>query len=232
MANKENTETGNHNLENVEQALTKTEQFIEDKSKLLTYIVLGVIIVVSAFLGFQRFYLAPLETEAQASMFVAEQYFEKDSFNLAINGDGNNWGFLDIIDEYGLTKSANLAKYYTGISYLHLGNYEEAITYLKKFKSKDMIVGTVALGAIGDAYAELNNNNKEAISYYEKAADRKANNFTTPIYLKKAAMLYELEGDNKSALKLYETIKNDYPETQEGKNAEKYIARVKGLLNK
>lgn len=219
----------NSNFENVESALTKTEQFIEDKSKILTYVVLGIILIVAAYLGFKKFYIAPLEVEAQSSMFVAEQYFQKDSFNLAINGDGNNWGFIDIIDEYGLTKAANLSKYYVGISYLHLGEYEEAISYLKKFKSKDIMVGAIALGAIGDAYSELEQPEK-AVSYYKKAMSHKPNDFTTPIYLKKMALIYESQDDYKKAINIYEEIKNKYAKSQEGKNIEKYIARAKALL--
>lgn len=219
------------NFENVESALTKTEQFIEDNRKILTYVIVGIFLVVAAYLGFKRFYIAPLEGEAKTSMFVAEQYFQKDSFNLAINGDGNNWGFLDIIDEYGLTKSANLAKYYVGISYLNLGQYEEAISYLKKFKSNDMMVSVVAVGAIGDAYAELEQIDK-AISYYKKASTKNPNDFTSPIYLKKEAQLYELQGDYKKAISIYEEIKTKYAESQEGKNIDKFIAKAKILLEK
>lgn len=219
------------NFENVESALTKTEQFIEDNRKILTYIIIGLFLVVAAYLGFKRFYVAPLETEAKAGMFVAEQYFQKDSFNLAINGDGNNWGFLDVIDEYGLTKSANLARYYVGISYLNLGQYEEAISYLKKFKSKDMMVSVVAIGAIGDAYAELGQIDK-AISYYKKASTKNPNDFTSPIYLKKEAQLYESKEDYKKAISIYEEIKAKYAESQEGKNIDKFIAKAKTLLEK
>ncbi len=121
------------NLQELESALTKTEHFIEDNQKIITYVVGAIILVVVIYLGFTKFYLQPKEEEAQSQMFMAENYFEKDSFNLAINGDGNYLGFLDIIDDYGITESANLAKYYTGISYLHLGQYEEALDYLNRF---------------------------------------------------------------------------------------------------
>ncbi|MGC9353394.1 MAG: tetratricopeptide repeat protein, partial [Mariniphaga sp.] len=115
------------NLQELESALTKTERFIEENQKPITYVVGAIILIVIAYLGFTRFYLQPREKEAQSQMFMAENYFERDSFNLAINGDGNYLGFLDIIDDYGMTKSANLAKYYTAISYLHLGQYEDAL---------------------------------------------------------------------------------------------------------
>lgn len=219
------------NLVGVESALTRTEQFIEDNQKTLTYIVGVVVLVVTAYLGFQKFYVAPLEVEAQSSMFVAEQYFQKDSFNLAVNGDGNNWGFLDIIEDYKMTQSANLAKYYTGISYLHLGEYEEAISYLKKFKSSDMMVSTIAIGALGDAYSEMDEYGK-AISQYEKAAANSTNEFTTPVYLSKAALLYEKQGELKKAISIYEDLKANFANSQEGRNADKYITRAKVQLER
>ncbi len=214
------------NLQEFESALTKTEQFIEDNQKLLSFIVLGALIIVSSYLAFQKFIVDPKEDEAQSYMFVAEQYFQKDSFNLALNGDGNYYGFLNIIDEFGFTKASKLSKYYAGICYLHLGDFEEAISYLKKFNTSDLMVNSVANGAIGDAYSELGETSK-AISYYETAANRKPNSFSTPIYLNKAALLYEAEGNFKKAIELYEQIKNDYPQSQEGRSADKMIAKAK-----
>ena len=143
------------NLQELESALTKTEQFIEDNQKKITYVVGAIVVLVGAFLAFNRFYLQPKEKEALNQMFMAEDYFEKDSFNLAINGDGNYLGFLDIIDDYGMTKSANRAKYYTGIAYLHMGQFEDAIEYLKKFKTDDLLLAPVKTGAIGDVMLEL-----------------------------------------------------------------------------
>ena len=109
------------NLQELESALTKTEQFIEDNQKIISYVVGALVWVVAGYLGFNKFYLQPKQEEANSQMFMAIDYFEKDSFNLAINGDGNYLGFLDIVDDYGITKAANLADYYLGISYLRLG---------------------------------------------------------------------------------------------------------------
>jgi len=218
----------NHQDDNqigIEVALTKSEQFIEDNQKTLSFIAIGIIVIISLYMSFQKFYIEPKEEDAKSSMFVAEQYFQKDSFNLALNGDGNYFGFLDIIDSYKMTKASNLSKYYAGICYLQLGDYEDAISYLSKFSSKDIIISAIANGAIGDAYSELKDYNK-AISYYEKAT-KTPNNFSTPIYLNKAAQLYEEIGNYKKALSLYEIIKKEYSKSQEGRNIEKYIARVK-----
>lgn len=214
------------NLQELESALTKTEQFIEDYQKQIIYVIGAVVVGVAAFLAFNKFYLQPKEEEALSQMFMAENYFEKDSFDLAINGDGNYLGFLDIIDDYGLTKSANRAKYYTGISYLHIGQYEDAIDYLKKFKTRDLLLAPVKAGAIGDAMLELGDS-EGALKQYTKAFSANDNELTSPVYKMKAARLLESMNKPEEALKLYEEIKNEYPESPEGTMVDRYIARVK-----
>ncbi len=213
------------NLHELESALTKTERFIEENQKPITYAVGALILVVVAYLGFDKFYLEPREQEAQSQMFMAESYFEKDSFNLAINGDGNYLGFLDIIDDYGMTKSANLANYYTGISYLYLGQHEDALDYLNDFDTKDLLLGPVAEGAKGDAELELGNTDA-ALKHYRKAYTMNDNELTSPVYMMKAATLLESVDELEDALAIYKEIKEKYPDSNEGRNIEKYISRV------
>jgi len=219
------------NLEVVEHALSSTEHFIEQNQKTITIALIVIVAVVGIFLGYKKFIVSPKEKEAKNEIFAAEQYFEKDSFNLALNGDGNNLGFIDVIDKYKSTKPGKLARYYAGISYLKLGKYQEAIDQLKKFNLKDKLVRPISIGATGDAYAELGNT-QEAINYYIKAARYNANEFTTPIYLMKAGELLEASKDYKKAISLYEEIQKDYAESAEGRKIEKYIARAQDGLNK
>jgi tetratricopeptide (TPR) repeat protein len=218
------------NLQELESALTRTEQFIEDNQKRITYAIGAIILVVAGYLGFNKFYLQPKEDEARSQMFMAIDYFEKDSFNLAINGDGNYLGFLDIIDDYGVTKAANRANYYTGISYLYLGQYEDAIDYLNDFKTKDMLLAPVAEGAKGDAYLELGEQDN-ALKHYKKAIALSDNELTTPVYMMKAARLLESMDELEGALSMYEDIKEKYPNSTEGTNVDRYIARVKIKLS-
>ena len=228
MAKKKTQDVGN--LQELESALTKTEQFIEDNRKIISYVVGGIILVVAVYLGFNRFYLLPKEKEANSQMFMAENYFEKDSFNLALNGDGNYLGFLDIIDDYGITKAANRANYYAGISYLHLGQYEEALNYLNDFNTDDLLLGPVTEGAKGDAYLEMGDN-ESALKHYKKAYTLTDNELTVPVYMMKAATLLESMDELKEAMNLYQEIKTRYPKSAEGTNADRYIARVKIKLN-
>jgi tetratricopeptide (TPR) repeat protein len=216
-------------FENVENALSKTEHYIEENQKSLTIIVVAIIIIVGGYLGYKRFVETPMENESRSQMWMAEQYFAKDSFNLALNGDGNYLGFLDIIEEYSITKSANLANYYSGISYLRLGQFENAIEYLKRFESDDKMVAPIAYGAIGDAYTELNNLD-DALVFYNKAVNTSENNFTTPIYLMKIGIVHKQNGDYKKALETYKRIEKDFPGTAEGLQVSKYIAQIEVLM--
>ena len=218
-------------IEKVEQAFSRTELFIEKNQKIILIVVGVLVVVVLGYFGFNRFYLAPRETEAQGQMFMAEKYFEMDSLNKALNGDGNYLGFLDIIDQYGITKCGNLSHYYAGICYLKKGEYDNAIEHLKKFSSGDEIIGPMADMAIGDAYMELKQVDK-AIDYYLKGADKKKNEFTTPVILMKAGWAYEEQAKYDKALEVYKRIKEEYPRSTEGREIPKYIAKMEGLLKK
>jgi len=213
-------------VEGVEQALTRAEQFIETYQKQIIWVVSAILGIVVLYMSFHRFYVEKKSQEAAAQMFPAEQYFERDDWERALDGDGNNLGFTDVISDYRFTPSANLAKYYAGLCFLHLGEYEDAISFLSKFKSKDKILSSIALGSMGDAYAQLEEPNK-AINFYKKAAERRNNDFTSPLYLLRAGILLENEGRLKEAGEMYERIKTDYAASTEGRNIDKYIARVK-----
>jgi tetratricopeptide (TPR) repeat protein len=215
--------------EGVESALTRTERFIEENQKSIIRVVTVLLALTAIFLGLKRFYLLPRDNEALSQMFVAEQYFETDSFNLALYGDGNYSGFIEIIQDYGLTKAANLSQYYAGISYLRLGEYEDALDYLRKFRSSDKMVAPIAEGAKGDACVELGEMEK-GLDYYLKAAKKSKNNFTTPIYLVKAAQVYEHLQEYNKAMDVYNQIKSDFPDYARNNNIDKYIARLQAKL--
>ena len=214
----------------LQETYGKAEKFVEDNRNMVLGIVGGILVLILAFLAFNNLYVPGQEKEAQAEMYVAERYFKQDSFNLALNGDGNYPGFLEIIDSYsGMTDATNLASYYAGVSYLNLGDYDNAVTYLKKFDGDDEVISTMALGALGDAYSELGDMSN-AISYYKKAANNSENEFTATMYWLRAGQAMELEGDNSGAKSAYETIKQEYPNSQVGQSIDKYIARVEAKM--
>lgn len=218
-------------FENIEEALTRGEKFIESNQKVLINAVLVVLVIIAAFLGYNKFIKQPRVEEASKQIFGAQNYFEKDSFNLALNGDGNVTGFLEIADNYGSTPAGNLAKYYAGLSYLYLGDYQNAIHYLEKFSSDDLLLSNMAVANIGDAYMQLGEY-KKAADYYQKAASSKVNDFSTPIFLMKNALAYEKAGDYASALKVYERVEKEFPNTPEARDIEKYIVKAQMNLKK
>lgn len=226
---KENVQRDEERLEQIETTLGKTEMFIEDHSKAITIVVAAVIVVVLAIFGFKKFVMEPREANADQAIYHAEQLFEKDDFATALNGDGNIDGFLNIINEYGGTKSGNLARYYAGICYLNMGDFNNAIKFLSEYKGKDQFVKPLATGAMGDAYMELDNA-AEAAKCYEKAAKDTKNIITSPMFLTKAAYAYEMVENYKKALEMYNIIRDEYPTSNEGFYVMKNIAYIEAKM--
>ena len=210
----------------IQQTISKTEKYFEDNKKSILIVVAGIVVIIAAYFGWQKMIVEPAEQEAQQQLFWAERYFEKDSVKQAMNGDGTHMGLIDIVDQYSGTPSGNLATYYLGICYLNTGKYEEAIASLEDFDAEDVMLGPVATAAIGDANMELGRT-EYAIDYYLKASNMYKNEFTTPIFLMKAGSAYESMNNFADALKVYEQVKTDFPETREGKEIDKYIAYAK-----
>ncbi len=216
-------------VSNVEQTLSKTEQYLEENYKSIL-IGLAVIVGLVGIIWLGKLYLNKRNDEAQSQMYQAERYLAIDSLYLALNGDGNYLGFLDIADDYKFTNTGNLARYSAGMCYLHLGEYQAAIDFLNKYSKKDVVLGSLAIGAIGDAYIELGDLDK-GVSKYIEAADFAHNSFNTPLFLMKAGEIHELNGNYSEALNIYERIESEYPTSTEGTTIEKYIARVKLLIS-
>jgi tetratricopeptide (TPR) repeat protein len=225
---KKSKEENPQGIKNVEQTLTRTEHYLEENYKLLLTI-LGVVVVLVGIFWVGRLWLNKKNDEAQSQMYQAQKWLEMDSLKLALNGDGNYLGFIDIADNYKMTKAGNLAKYSAGICYLHLGEYDNAIEYLNKYSKKEKLIGSIATGATGDAYVESGDLDK-GVSKYIEAAEMAKNAFSTPMFLMKAGQLYELQGKFADAMKMYERIQREYPESTEGTSVDKYIARVKLLI--
>ena len=235
------TKASNSSAEqNVGEIFSKSEQFIEKYQKQIIIGIVTVIVLVVAILGVRHGYLIPKEREAENAMFKAEDLFGQNQYKLALEGDSATIiGFEEIIDQYGFTKSANLAKAYAGICHYKLGDIESALKYLKDFSASDHMISPSIVGLIGDcyvdlAYADPSNVDKkkveQGIDYFNKAASKADNNLLSPIFLKKAALAYESLGNYKKALEIYKQIKDKHSDSLEGSNIEKYIERVQSLI--
>lgn len=209
----------------LQEKILHAENWLERNPKILLGIAGILLLVVGGYFGF-KYYKDQQEAEAQRQMFQAVFYFEADSLNLALNGDGNNLGFLDIIEDFGITDAANLANFYTGAIYLKQGKFELARLYLDDFSSNDLLVQARAYSLIGDTHME-EGNFEDAAKWYEKAADYKPNKFFSPAYLMKAALAYEQLNENEKAREMYDEVINKYWDSAEYQNARKFKARLK-----
>ncbi len=200
--------------------------------RIVVLVITGLIL---GYFAFQKLYKGPQEEKARNAMYQAEEAFRNNSFQVALEGKKEVGkqapGFLEVIDDYSGTKAGNLANYYAGICYKNLKQYDKAIKYLEDFNADDYLLKSVAVSAQGDCYFGLGKYEKAAATY-EKAAGINPNNFSTPIYLQRAGLAYEKAGKATEALKAYEKLKSKYPFSTEGKDADKYITRVKATQGK
>ena len=180
----------------LDETASRSEQWIEKNSKPLFYGLVAIAVVILGYLGYNKYIIEPTETEAANELAFPRKHFNQantvsvgvDSLlNLGLEGADGKFGFVDIASTYSGTKAGNLANYYAGLSYLQLKQYDKAIDYLSKFSSSDALIGPTAIGAIGDAFADINQP-KDALKYYEEAANKTANEYSTPLFLFKAGI--------------------------------------------
>jgi tetratricopeptide (TPR) repeat protein len=207
-------------------ARDKVQGFLDQYKKLISGVALGVLAAVLVGWGYMAFIKKPKEKNAQVQIIRAQQYFEMDSFNLALNGDGQYLGFEAIIDQFGGTKAGMGARLYAGISALYTGDFQKAVDHLDRFKTSDALLNARKYGCLADAYAELDNMDA-ALSNYQKAVKAAPDNeILTPGYLLRLAKVQEIQGKKEDAAASYKQLSDNFPESMEGKAAEKELARL------
>jgi len=213
--------------EGADEVIAKAKDFWTKNGMLLTIASVIVIVIVGGWYVYTNYFVKPKETKAVEAIFKAEDYYRMDSVTLALNGDGQNWGFLKVIKEYGGTKAGNLANFYAGSCYIKLNDNENAIKYLKKFSGDSKMVQARAYKLIGDAYADLGKNS-DALSYYKKAAHHFEEDETNASeYLFYAAYLADrVMKDQKEAIALYKEIKEKFPKSNQGQQVDNYLAQL------
>ena len=214
------------NFENIGEALTTSEQFLEKNQRIIITVLLIVIALVGAFLAYHYLYKGPRNEKAQTAIFKGERYFQNGNDSLALFGNGNDYiGFESIVNQYKGTRTADLARAYAGISYSRMGNNEKALEHLKKFKGGDLLISPAVTGAIGDVYMNMGQTD-EAISNFLKAAKEADNEMLSPIYYKKAGEAYLSKADYDKAIEIFTRIKETYLNSPESREADKFIQQA------
>jgi tetratricopeptide (TPR) repeat protein len=209
-----------------DDTVTRLQGYWVKYSKPAAIIIAAAVLIFGGWFAYNAWFVQPKEEQAEKAIYKAQQYFAEDSSYKALHGDGLNKGVLAVINNYNGTKTANLAKFYAGVSYLKLGKFKEAADYLKDFTTDSKPVQMKAYGCLGDAYSELNKKS-EAIDAYKKAASTfEADEINSAEYLFRAALLSEVNGNNKDALDLYKQLKDKFPATLRGSQVDKYIYRL------
>jgi tetratricopeptide (TPR) repeat protein len=208
------------------QARVQATTFFERNQKVILGILIGLVVIVGGWFGYNNLIKEPKEQKAMSQMWKAQMQFEQDSLVASLENPGGGYlGFLQIAKDYKGTKAGNLANFYAGIAYLNLGNFESALKYLNEYSPSGSIGPNMKYGALGDVYSELNQQEK-AIENYRKASSVSDNSLLTPYYLKKEALLLQSQNEVAKALDIFKRIKSEYPNSNEALSIDKYIARA------
>ena len=200
--------------------------FLKYKKAIITVVVALIVIIVGAVL-YKTYIAEPREQQASTAIAKGQQYFEMGLFKQALEGDSAGYkGFAKLADEYSTTAAGNLSNLYAGLCNAQLGKWEDAVKFLEAYDlSEDAMVSPAALGALGNAYAHLNQLDK-AVETLKKAADKADNNSLSPTFLIQAGQILESQGKNDEALKLYQTVKEKYFNSMQYQTIDQYIERV------
>jgi tetratricopeptide (TPR) repeat protein len=213
-------------LEEEKNPVAELQNIWERYGKQASYVLIALIVIVGGFFVYRNMFSEPNEKNATEAMFRAEQYYRLDSARLALNGDNVNAGFLKVIARYSGTRAANLASFYAGSCYLQLGDYNNAVKYLKDFSTSVQLVQERDYGLLGDAYSELNRKEEAAEQYKKAGTYYEKDELLSPEYLFRSGYLYESMGKTQDAIAMYRLIKDKYPTSQRGAEIDKYLARL------
>src|SRR5580658_426668 len=201
----------------------------ERYGKQASYVLIALVVLIGGYIGYRKWVAEPNEKLAVSAMFRAEAYYRMDSARLALNGDNINYGFLKVISRYGGTKAANLATFYAGSCYMKLGDFNNAVKYLKDFSTSVQILQERDYGLLGDAYSELNRKEEAAEQYKKAGTYFEKDELFFPEYLFRSGYLYESMGKTQDAITMYRMIKDKYPQSQRGVEIDKYLGRLGAL---
>lgn len=227
MANRTRTQPGAEKITipDEQEVLDNLQSKYEKNKKSINTAVTVILVVVVGYFAYTNLYQQPKNDKAAGAVAYAEKYFQADSLNLALNGDGQHQGFLKIIKKYDGTPTANISHYYAGVCYLRMGDFKNAIKHLEDFNGKGTIVEYAAWGALGDAYME-SGNTKKGIESYEKAVKGKDNTMYNPVYLKRLGVANEIAKKPEDAKKAYTRLRDEYPMSEQARDMDKALARL------
>ncbi len=213
-------------LEEEKNPIAQLENAWDKYGKTASYVLVALIVIVGGYFAYKSMVSEPNEKKAVEAMFRAEEYYRQDSARLALNGDNINAGFLKIISKYGGTRAANLANFYAGSCYLKLGDFANAVKYLKEFSTSVKQLQERDYGLLGDAYSELNKKEEAAEQYKKAGTYFDKDELFSPEYLFRSGYLYESMGKTQEAIAMYRIIKDKYPTSPRGADIDKYLARL------
>ena len=204
----------------IQEQANKAEAFFEKYKKAIIICVVALILIVVGAILCNNYYLEPRENEASTELAKSQELFAQEQYDKALAG------FQKIASDYTSTDAGNLAQLYIGLCQANLGKWQEAVNALESFSTQDdAMISPAAEGALGNAYANLNQLDK-AVEHLKSAAKMADNNSLSPTFLIQAGEILESQGKKDEALKLYQEVKEKYFNSMQYQTIDEYIERA------
>ena len=218
-------------FESLDQTASRSEAFISQYQNFILIAVAVVVTGVLGYLAYDSFVAQPKAAEAVNELNQAQYFFElavnsteSDSlYRLALEGGEGKYGFLDIIDNYSGTPAAKLATYSAGMAYLNLKEYENAINYLDNFSSDDVMLSALSKGAIGDAFAQLEQPDEAFNTTYKQQT--LAITHLVPLNISLRQPFRSADWQSRSGTIVFKRIKKEYPQAPEAARVDVQIGK-------
>ena len=212
-----------------EATLNNSEAVFFKYGKQIIIAIVVLIVIIGGFVAYKTLISEPQEQEASKKKKKSQTLFNAQQYDQALKG------FMKVQSDYGSTEAGNLANLYIALCYAHSAkpNWASAAQYAEKFStSDDQIISPASQMALGDIYAN-NNQNDKAVESLKKAAqmadaqaDENTNLSIAPLALRKAGIILESEGKKAEASEIYKEIKKKYVNSPIFQDIDKYIERA------
>jgi predicted negative regulator of RcsB-dependent stress response len=212
-------------IPSADEQLEGVKNFYESNKNMVNYGLGALAVLLIGYFAYTFFLKGPKEEKAADELAMASTFMMMDSTSWMVNGDGSYSGAAKVADKYSGTKAGNTAAYMAGMGYLKMGDFKNAIKYLEQFDGNGSMLGTLAEGSLGDAYWE-NKQEDKALAAYEKAGADEDNFQFAPMFLQRAAVIYEKQGKTKEAIAAYTRIKEKFSASSISRDVDKYLARL------
>jgi len=199
----------------------------ENQTAIFSVVAIVAVLIVGVFL-----YSSKVEENNQAASIELSKVMPTYNSGLylqAIEGKPGTEeiGLRKIVDEYGGSEQGELARIYLANSYYFTEQYDKALEEYDDYSGSDNLLVAVALAGKASCY-QAKGEMEKAAELYKKASNVSKYNPSNSDYLLNAGISYMKLKNFKAAKDLLSKVKKDYATSLAAREADKYLALIKG----